>query len=137
MNKTLNQAKTDAVGSFKDAYAFEFKEFKKEHDKLITNPNCGICIKGFFNLIRKDPNKDAKLEMIYGEKVSLDLSQLAITYTPQTKSQTVARDSWTTWFDEIMLTSEQARNPRILSCVNDGDNIMVTYIEQIKHVEED
>jgi hypothetical protein len=132
INKTLSQLKKDAVGELKLAYAFEFQNLKKEHDKLLGNQGCGICIKGFFNAVRKDPNVDAKLEAIYGQKVNHDLAQLAFVTKTENVVEEISVSEWSTWYLEKMTIEDVTLLPKISSAVVIDDDVVVNYIKITK-----
>lgn len=133
ITKKLAELKKDAVGDLKLAYSFEFQNFKKEHDKLISNPGCGICIRGFFGSIRKDPDVDQKLAAIYGEEVTHDLENLRYSNKSVQETIKVPVADWEKWYSSRFGVEDTTTLPRIHTAIRIGDNVVVnlTAIEKI------
>jgi hypothetical protein len=128
MVKTVQQLRSDAIGDLKDKFASVFPEFKKEHDKLIEKPRCGICIRGYLNKIKDDNNLDLKLKEIYGEDVSVDFSKLNIISEMVSKTEDIELKDWNQWFDDKHKDARQA--PNIVSTLYNEGVVTVTYLMQ-------
>jgi hypothetical protein len=93
--------KRDLIGPKKDIYLVEFSDLSTEAQKLIKQPDCSICIKGFFSKLFSLADLEDRMKIIYGDDITIEK-----TITPKqnliqkVEVENIPLNEWEGWFKE-------------------------------------